>query len=212
MAVSTFYPSLDGRVYKTSGNDTWSNLVTGTGTAAEDSNSTGNAPLTDTGTTSGRFDFISRGIFLFDTSSIPDDDEITSATLSFYVGSKSTGITVSVNVVASNPASDSSLAAGDYQTVGSTKFSTAIAVSAISTSAYVDFNLNASGISAINKTGLSKFASRLEEDIDNSAPTWASNVLAGINVNFSESTGTSTDPKLVVTHAPPATRRIFMIT
>jgi len=205
MATTTFYPSLDGRVFRTGAAQTWATIVAGAGTGNDYTTTNSNAALTQADTTSNTFKFLSRGIFLFDTSSIPDTDEISSATLSFYIGSKSTAVPVSVNVVSSSPASDSALANGDYSNLGSTKFSSAVTVSGITTGAYIDFSLNASGVANIDKTGISKFGLRLEEDIDGSAPTWSSNDLGGVNVQYSETTGISQDPKLVVVHAPAIT-------
>ena len=102
---------------------------------------------------------IARGIDLFDTSSIPDADTISSATLSIYGEDKFDvpGWTPNINVYSSSPASNTALAAGDYDSLGSTAYSTAIAYGSFSTGAYNTFTFNGSGITNISKTGVSKF-------------------------------------------------------
>jgi len=90
--------------------------------------------------------------------------------------------------------------AADYALAnfGSTRFvDSDILISGITTGAYNDFTLNASGIANIAKTGISKFGYRHAVDIDNSAPTWGSGADSYFTASFSD-TG-SNQPKLDVT-------------
>lgn len=191
--------TVDGRVAQSGGtSDSWSSRRSGAGNYFEDNTSPANAPLAQAHTTTNNWQFLSRGIFLFDTSSLPDGSTISSATFSNYVTTRQTTSNVGVNVVSSTPASNTALVNGDYTQTGSTKFSTVIRVNDMSTNAYADFALNASGLTNISKTGISKFGTRLEEDLDNSSPTWSSNALMGTQISFAEHTGTTQDPKLVV--------------
>lgn len=142
--------------------------------------------------------YITRGFFLFDTSVIPDTDVISSATLSLYTGP--TGIAdndgASVDVVASTPASDTAITVLDYDQVGTTVFST-LDMGSLSLGAYNALAFNASGIAAITKTGVSKFATRSSKDTSNTAPAFESSWF----VFYADETGTATDPKLVIEHA-----------
>lgn len=146
---------------------------------------------------------INRGFSLFDTSSIPDTDNIDSAILSYYVTTKDTTNTDSVSVIDTNPASNTVLVAGDYDSLvtGTKQSDTDIALSSISTSAYNDWTLNATGRGNISKTGVSKFGARLTSDVDNSEPASPSSGWTGINVSQADQTGTTEDPKLAVTHS-----------
>jgi hypothetical protein len=72
----------------------------------------------------------------------------------------------------------------------------------MTTSQYNDFPLNASGLTNITFTGVSKFGLReLTYDIGDVEPT---NVIHSVKANFADVTGTATDPKLVVEHAAAA--------
>jgi hypothetical protein len=75
-----------------------------------------------------------------------------------------------------------------------------------STSGYNDITLNATGLSNINKTGETKYCAREKpHDYDNST-SGASTYRNGIY--FANQTGTTRDPKLVVTHAAAASSKL----
>ena len=58
----------------------------------------------------------------------------------------------------------------------------------------------------IVKDGITKFATRSANDIDNSAPSWGSEAETDINgYSADNAAGTAKAPKLVVIHAPPVT-------
>ena len=114
-----------------------------------------------------------------------------------------------MGVYASTVTSNTALADADLTQVGSTVFTDApIAYSSLSTSAYNTMALNASGLAAISLTGITKLASRNKnKDADNSAPAWASNLFAYLVVDTADFSGTSSDPKLVVTYTAGAGAR-----
>ena len=66
---------------------------------------------------------------------------------------------------------------------------------------YNNFALNASGLAAINKTGITKFSLRIVSDIDNVEPTWSSGNDAVFDISEADETGTTQDPKLVIEHS-----------
>ena len=88
-ATGTFYPdahtessSVDGWVSAEEGEGvSWSTIRNHIGTYANDSSTTASITLASHGTTNEWY-ILRRGIVLFDTSSLPDDAVITSATLS----------------------------------------------------------------------------------------------------------------------------------
>lgn len=213
--TSTFYPdadpestSVDGSVRHALDNQTWATIQGGAGNTVVDTGTGEALGLIYSGSTSG-WQQISRAIFLFDTSAIADNDIIDSATLSFYGNGKSDGLTISptLNVYSSAPASNTALAAGDYDSLGTTAFSTNITNANFSTTAYNDFVLNASGLAAISKTSVSKFGTRESTyDALNVEPTRNGNsLLSHFNANCADQTGTANDPKLVVVHTAPIT-------
>ncbi len=100
--------------------------------------------------------------------------------------------------------SNNALVVGDYGNTGSTEFSTAITYTNWSTTGYNDFALNASGLAAISKTGVSKFSTRnANYDVANVAPPWRVDAGTHIIAYAADQAGTANDPKLVVVHSVP---------
>jgi len=187
----------------------WSNIRGGAGTEAGDSNTEDGYVLVEADTTTGNWRIIDRVIRLFDTSSIPDSDIIFSATYSESTQVKNTdNFNCEINVYGSNPASNTSLVAGDFDSLGGDEtsgepFSTAKTMASMSATegAYSDWAFNSSGLNYINKTGITKLGLRESKyDGANIEPTWASANFCQFIFNNSEETGTSKDPKLVVVH------------
>lgn len=148
--------------------------------------------------------FISRGFFLFDTSSIGDPDTINAATLSLYA----TAITNDdddgddyLALVSSAPATNTNLITADYNDVGSTEYGSVPDIGSLTLSAYNVITLTEAGRNTISKTGVSKFAVREGHDFDDSAPVGNNTV----TVSSADHSGTSQDPKLTVTYTAPAT-------
>lgn len=199
MSVTTFYPSLDGQVY-VDGKTTWTlarDVADGDGAA----DSATDGFLQSEKLAASNY-AVHRFFYLFDTSSIPDTDVISAADLGVYNMASSSG-TMDIGLIQTSPASTSALAVGDFDamtvnspTEGATR------VSSFTNNTYFVFTLNASGISWISKTGISKFGIRMANDIDNTEPT--SRYYR--QLAFSETSGTSNDPYLTVTYAPAAGR------
>lgn len=146
-----------------------------------------------------------RSYLLFDTSALGDGDTISSAVLSLYVVSKSDGINDANSFIAittSSPASNTGLALSDWSQIGGTRqheTSQDKDITGITTSAYTDWTLNATGIGNISKTGVSKFGAREGHDLNNVDPAGGAD--SSINFSTAEQTGTTQDPKLVVEHS-----------
>jgi hypothetical protein len=209
---STFYPdadpetnSVDGRALHNEDLLTWATLVAAAGTWGDANVAFEGVIDIRSSATSDRWRVIQRGIFLFDTSSLPDDAEISAATLSLFGAGKadSLGIIPDVNIYSSNPASNTDVVAGDYDSLGSTAFSTAITYANWVVPGYNDFTLNSSGIAAISKTGISKFGTRnANYDVSETAPSWTSDTYSFLRSYFAEQ-GSGYEPKLVVTYSVP---------
>jgi hypothetical protein len=148
---------------------------------------------------SGTSDYsIARSMTLFDTSTINDAATISSAILSLWiigkVASPDTG--AGIRIVTATPAATNNYALSDYSQFGTVSQTDDIAYTSMTTGAYNDFTLNATGLSNISKTGITKLGIRDSMDVNNSTPTVA---------NYSEiasadTAGTTSDPKLVVTY------------
>lgn len=207
--VSTFYPnanpesvSVDGFTEYFVDNGVWSTARdASTATVAGDTNTLSYGGGQSNGFPGPDYE-LDRAFFLFDTSAIPDTDGISSTTLSIYDGTNGNSNTNSItyHIVSSSPASNTAIGTADHDQIGSTSFGSK-ALSTFSNNTFANFEFNASGLAAISKTGVSKFAMRSNLDIDNSAPTGANR----FDVTYADSA--SNDPKLVVEHsedvAPP---------
>lgn len=205
-----FYPdpdpetsSVDGQAHRYyDAGESFSIIRAGVGTDAFPSGA-GMEIKVRTNTATDKFDRLSRGFILFDTSALPDNAVITNAVLSVAGDNKNNYFVepVSIALVSSNPNSNTNLIAGDYQTIGSVRFSDDIAFDDILIGSYNDFVLNSSGISAIDKEGISKFGLRSDWDLDNTPPAWVSATEMNIIMKTAES---GTKPKLVVDYTIPA--------
>ena len=202
MATNTYAPSAgDGHVKSSGGS--WATARAGSGTLSKSDTATTAVVEADS---KGR-DFSTYNIFraflgAFDTSDLDDAAVITSGRLRVYGNAKiSAG---SVVLVEATPASDGSLATSDFSQVGTTELSSRIAVSSLSTTGYNDFTLNAAGLAAINKTGVTRLALRMVADVDNSAP--ADFATQSFTFYAGEDTNGSRDPILEVTYAVPVSR------
>ena len=182
MATSTFYPdanpesaSVDGQVNRTGVDETWATIRGNAGTAHDDASVTNQGVGIIGSTTNNQWTGLYRGIYLFDTSGLPDDCQINSAVFSVFVHSGlQDDFSESVGVVSSNPAANTDLVNADFTTLGTARYATDKTLASLSSSSWANFTLNAAGIATINKTGITKFGLRLACDIDNSAPTWSS--------------------------------------
>lgn len=157
-------------------------------------------------TTTNRFGACVRGISTFDTSSIEETSTIDSAYIQINVQSTSTylGGTNGIYLVASNPASNNNLINSDYSCLDNTLLST----NRISATGDQTFTLNQDGLNNIDKSGISKFGYKHNWDYTRVFDgTWGSNKGSGVTIRMADYTGTSYDPKLVVTYTagePPA--------
>lgn len=216
--VDTFFPdpapettSVDGFVGRGNAvNETFSTIRAGAGTNADSASATGRFYRLLGSATTDQYDILDRGIHLFDTSAIPDSNNINTAIFSINVDSKVNNLVLTaahaaVAVVLSTPASNTDLVAGDYGQTGTVRqVDTDFPFADATAGSYADMTLNATGRSNVSKTGITKLATRCAVDLDAGTPAWASGASTHIVVVTAEAVGTGTDPKLAVTHTVPS--------
>lgn len=219
--TSTFYPSYDALLWR------YDNAAYATAWAGAHSSTAADA-VVNTALANGNYfglgvftgagnavEITRTGVF-FDTSII-GTDTITSGTFSAYVTSKQNTNNDGrdyINLVQATPATNTQLVVGDFDQLGAVsnppQGATALDIGSITTGAYNDWILNATGISWINKTSITTFGVREGHDIENVLPAASANQYNSILFYHSEQAGTSTDPVLVLVHSAATTTRHFM--
>jgi hypothetical protein len=200
--TSTFTPSLDGYINNASGSSSWSTQRdAASGTAHDDTATNAQTYLTAT-TTTDEWNNIHRAVFLFDTQALPDGDTISAATFKFASTYKDASFAQSAVLVATNPASNTALANGDYSRFTFTDQAARLLYSSVDTGGSVvnEMALNATGIGNISKTGITKFGVVGSADADDTPPAWYSSRDGWIQLKSSAS---AVPPQLVVTHSAP---------
>lgn len=213
-ATDTFYPDPDTESTSVDGwasdeQSTWNSAHDGSGTNSSDSN--GKNGLNLYVGRNGSPYLIRRVAILFDTSALPDTATISSATLSTYLDTHSNADNDGddfVSVITSTPASNTAIANGDYDAIGDAiddpteqiDSGERLDLTGLSTGQYYDFDLNSTGIGNISKTGISKFGLREGHDILDNAISLSNDQFNGFLCSGAEYTGTTRDPKLVVTY------------
>jgi hypothetical protein len=196
--VSYYAGAGDGRV--SGQNATWSTVRN------ETSGSTGSSHTTTTtfvlADLTGGLYRIWRLFFPIDTSGLDDAANITAADFKVTLNANSASSpTVSAVLVQTTQASNTALAAADFDTCGTidtpTEGASRITMSNATAGDVFTFSLNGTGLGWINKTGFTKLGIRDAMDVDNSAPT-----IEGTNValRMSEYSGTSSDPIIDITY------------
>ena len=217
-ATATYFPdphtestSVDGQVKRTGSSESYSALIGGNGTGFDDDDATGNnGLLLSASETTDEWDEYWKVILLFDSSGIGSGQSVSAAVLSTTTVREIDGGIHSGagwNCVASAPASNTGLAAGDYQTMGTTRFSDTdltFATNTADSSTYNDFILNSTGRAAVAMEGISKFgwasARHLDYAASSTEPNWITGQNWIVGILWSETGGTSKDPKLYVTY------------
>lgn len=216
MATMIFHPdahpevtSVDGWVrqrYSFATGVDWATIIAAAGYDAEDDWAHSIVFLISTANPINRWDLLYRGIFLFDTSSLPDDCIVISAVLSLYGSTlfpkiDEAGWAPNINVYESAPASNIVLVAGDYDSLGSIPLcNTPITFTNWVNGAYNDFELNAAGIALISKTGVTKLGTRnANYDVAGISPVWGG-ISQDSYIRCHSADNTFNKPKLTITY------------
>lgn len=195
----------DGVVLRSGVSEVFSSIRNNAGTGANAGSSANVACNLRSSTTFNQFFALQRGVFTFDTSVI-GNSTINSA--KFSVTSATNGITslgnTTVAVVSASPGSFSTLISGDYNSLGTTLFSstTYSLTSVLANTEYI-YTLNTSGENWIDKDGKTAFGLRLNWDIANVfTGSWSSNVETAFYAHFADSSTPSYRPYLEVDYTP----------
>lgn len=191
--LTAYSTTADGRV-DTGAIASWASArAATTGTAT--SNDT-NSQFAMRATQAGGNYLIGRSFFYFDTSSI-STGTVSAATFSLR------GITAGNSAVSvQNGTQADTLASGDMDSFDGSSYGN---TTSWSTSGYNDITLSATGYGNINKTGTTKYCAReYTYDYLNSTPT----IIYNNGCYFADNTGTTNDPKLVVTYTTGASSSI----
>ena len=188
------------------GNDTYSDMRNGSGTAVGYYWADAYNRFIHRAWDTDKWQTGERWISTFNTSSLPDGAMITDAVWSSAGTYKYDSWNDTIDIVENNQADYNYAASSDYQLVGDTLYGEEL-ISNLSVSAdgtYNDFTLNATGIAAVSKTGVTYIASRTGVDRDNSDPGgWCSGCQKRSDYRFgSEEEILSGDkrPKLTITY------------
>ncbi len=207
--TTNFYPTAgDGYVYKY--NASWDTAHDATSGSGSSSTSSSNR----VGTAKSTINYYIYRFFLpFDTSSIPDDATVTSATLNVYASSKRNDDNDGddfVTLVQTSQASTTTLSTADFDQAGNIDnptegidLSERKDITNVTTGSYLAFNLNATGQGWISKTGMTKLGLREGHDVIDSSFTSSSTTASQYNyliIIMGECTGTTYDPYLSVTY------------
>lgn len=179
---------VDGRVYKSA--LTWSGARNASsGTAAQPTVASASIGASLIGGTY----YALRSFLLFDTSSLTEIADITSAILSQYDENRNGAANSDTfEAIETNPANTNNLVVDDFDNVVFTSLGS-IAESSITPPEYADITLNSTGLANINKTGISKFGIIGGRDLSDTAPTGTN------DHNFTFADDETNDPKLAVT-------------
>lgn len=190
-----------------SGQDTFANLRAAAGSNASATTTYCDGSHLEAGTSSNNFNYFSRGFVCFDTSPIGSGGTISAAVLSLYGNGNyvnTFSVAPSLHICAAALASTAAVVAGDFDSASFTSFGSKT-FAAWSVGALNDITFNASGIAAINKTGISQFSIQSSWDQSNTAPTWGSGLRSYMYSEMADNADSAKWPKLVVTYTSSTT-------
>ncbi len=139
---------------------------------------------------------VRRVFLLFDTSDLPDTDNISSAILSTYPTVINNDYTDSLHIIETAPTSNTDLVAADFNNITFSSLGTETLAS-MTINQYNSISIT--DLNKISKTGVSKLGLITGLDLDDTEP----NVFDDNSryfMSFAETAGTDQDPKLVVEH------------
>lgn len=194
--------TVDGEVHRSGVSESWATIKAGAGSSANTATATGDWVGLNSTSTRSVFAILTRGFCLFKTDGLGSGATISSATLYLYHTSYTTGLgDTSVQLVSSAPASNTDLVAADFTTCGSTSFGSFAAITGLTLSVYNALSLNATGLAAISKTGITKFGLLLGWELSGT-PGTGKNTSTSAGFAFADNTGSSTDPYLHIVYTP----------
>ena len=209
--TTTAYPdpdveiaTVDGDVARDTVNEEFSLIRGGAGNLARPSDAGASCQLGAT-TTSPNYVNLFRFVSLFDFSAIADTNTKDSATYELVVSAKNDPFSPagSYSMIATTPASNTNLVAGDYANVGTIKQAPDKTIASVTADSvtYNPWTLNAAGLTSLSLTTISKFGLCVTYDTDNAPPTWLSGAVVYLALIAADTAGIGTDPKIVLIHS-----------
>lgn len=151
---------------------------------------------------------IFRSYTLFDTSSLTSSASISAATYSVKKVLRIGTTDYYTALTSVSLASNTAVATSDFNISNfGAEVATRILFSAQTALSYVDFSITT--LSSISKTSITKYGLITGHDLDNTGPTGG--VSDYTQYNSADTTGTTSDPKLVVTYTLPSARSHFLL-
>ena len=142
---------------------------------------------------------IYRSYFYFDTSSIPESSTITAAELKLAGQTDQSSQDFYITIQSGQPSHpEDPLVAGDYDKSFYSGDGGSLTTAGLVISGYNTISLNTTGLSWIDKGGVTKLCVRSDRDIAGTTPTTTEHV----TVYTSDQGGTTYDPKLIVYYDP----------
>lgn len=166
MTTELFYTNNNGDGEVWQGNSDWTNCRNAGSGNADKSSETGSVRARWVGSPWNSY-YIDRIFLPFDTSSIPDDAIIEYAILSVCFTSVSGGVR-GIGLVQTTQSDPTNLSNDDYSRMGTTEGATR---QTVTEAGFVDYTLNPTGLSWINKGGYSLLGLKDGLDIDNTSPS-----------------------------------------
>ncbi len=183
---------MDGVVQRGELDESFADIMSGEGTQANSEIDVDSAVRLNASATENGFRTLRRGVFLFDTSSIPADAVVHDVTLGLYVAGKSQALgEIRLDVVESRPENDGRLQAGDYggfgtESRGSLRYDEAVVDS---------YNEIAIDSAAVQPGGMTRLGTVSGWELDKEfTGVWSSWAASYIQVAYAENDGNA--PKL----------------
>lgn len=193
--------TFDGYAARSGVDESFASNIGGNGNNTGDTAAQYSAPYIASSGTSNQFGNVVRALYLFDTSSLTSGAVVSAATLSFYGTGKSNqfgGTDPDFYVLEAITASNTGATASDFENMLTTSLGTKT-YAAWDGAGWNDITLNASGISSIKTTSITKFGGKLGWDhLGSFGGVWNGGYAARFD-NYHADNG-SNKPKLEITY------------
>jgi len=194
---------------------TLTSVRTGNGTSVSNTTTAGVGVRITCHADTDKYYAIRRAGFAFVTSALGAGSTITGAVFSIYSTDTyhaNTFDTVdsSLNIVYFSPEDNDTFATGDYNFFGGADiYATMSYADFVVSNGLKAFTLNAAGIATLSKTGTSIIGMRVGSDISGTGITWKTSADVAVGVRWVDYTGTTSDPRMVITYTSPAATTVY---